>query len=741
MTESTGIKQWNASWIWKAVEFTANEFAYFRKSIFLKDEIVSAAAYVSAHNHYELYINAHRTGGYVSPAPSHPQKGKLYLTYDISALLSKGTNVLCSIVHYIGGQGQNYVDAKPGFVMQINLQYSDGTCDEIVTDETWICLGETGYKNRTEFQQNRRISAIESYDARREPQGWMDKDFDDSGWQNAVPSAINMENWFLKPQMIPEGAIDEIIVPKFCGLQEAGWQVFDAGKIITGWPRFALTGYKGTHIRMRYSEDLDDAGRVKHNVCNEDSDNYYDEYYMQGEAVESWEPRFSYKAFRYLEITGYPCLIEPGEIRIVAAHTELKYEGSFTCSNQLLNQIYKACVQTQKNNIAGQMTDCPHREQAQYLADSDLQAETFGYNFLNPTVLSKVLTDFKDAQLENGTFPFVFPSNYDCPDFNIRIPEWDLHYCTLLWKTYFLYGDKEILKEFYATARRLMDYYIHQIDKEKGLVPKSRDWHISDWPYPKVDHKGAFLTVQNCKIFNNLNIMGNISEILGYEKVGADYREKAAAMKGAILEHLYDRTHKRFYDSYGVQSASQAANVIAFHYGLAPEGDRDHVLQYIVEKGLDCSTLVSMSLLRVLFENGKQDTALSILTGEEAPGWGYMVQKGYSTVWEGFEDIESHCHAWNAYPARMLMEYVTGIRAIAPGFERVEIRPYMTGLLEYAEAEVPTIRGKIHVKWYREGTCGVLHVELPEGTRGKLILEEGEVIREIMSGSNSFVIK
>src|SRR5690606_38402564 len=108
----------------------------------------------------------------------------------------------------------------------------------------------------------------------------------------------------------------------------------------------------------------------------------------------------------------YPEPIVPGvHLWVISAHTELGQQGRFRCSSELLNKMAEACLQTQKNNVLGQTVDCPHREQGQYLADSDLQAETLAYNFESRHVLEKVLSDFAAGQKEDGTFPFVYPTN------------------------------------------------------------------------------------------------------------------------------------------------------------------------------------------------------------------------------------------------------------------------------------------------------------------------------------------
>lgn len=176
--------------------------------------------------------------------------------------------------------------------------------------------------------------------------------------------------------------------------------------------------------------------------------------------------------------------------------------------------------------------------------------------------------------------------------------------------------------------------------------------------------------------------MDRITGILELKEI-IEYRQEACEVKDAILNSLYDYNKKRFCDSYGFREASQGVNAIAFQYGLVPDGDKDAVIQYISEKGLNCNTLLSLNLLRVLFENKRQDLALSILMNEESPGWGRMVR----------------------------------------------------------EAKVPTVRGKIYVKRHQDDSSKVLYVELLNGINGTVILKEGEVGQTIGPGKHSFVLE
>ncbi|NMB97955.1 MAG: family 78 glycoside hydrolase catalytic domain [Clostridiaceae bacterium] len=728
-----------AKWIWKNNDIKVNDFAYFRKSFNLEGIVKEAKLLVSAHNYYKLFLNGKEISGKMSPVSSNPFKSKYYLEYDIKDALVQGINVIGSIVHYLGGYGQNYVNASPGFILEARIDLENKDTIEVITDNTWKCLNDTPYENGTPYQQRRRLSAVEIYDMRKEPKLWLSKDFDDSKWDYSV--VVN-NNYIMKKQELPEGCVGEEITPICMDMQQPGCQVFDAGKIVSGWVKIILneTGKEGFRIRIRYSEDLEE-GRVKHNVCNEKSEFYYDEYIMSNDPIQIFKADFSYKAFRYFEITGYDEIISPKQIVVENAYTSLDYRGEFNCSIELLNEIYQACIQTQRNNTLGQLVDCPHREQAQYLADSDLQLETLCYNFLNPEILSKVLQDFADGQLEDGTFPYVYPINYSPKGFYKKIPEWDLHYVKILWKAYYLYNNKEVLKNYYPTAKKMILYFIGKID-ETGLIPKSEYWHISDWPRPKVCHEGSYLTVQNCKAFHCLSLMTKIAGILGNKEDEIKFNKTAEDLRIAIVRNLYDKEQNVFVDSfsqdsnkYTGQNASQAANVVAFYYGIADilnDHERKSILNHILNEGHTCQTLLSVDLLRLLFENGFGKEAFSLINKETYPSWGYMISKGYKTIWEGFDDESSHCHAWNAYPARILQEYILGIKAMKEGFDKVLISPYIPEEMNFAEGKIATVKGDIYVKWQKCDDKINITVNLPIGTEGTISIDNSNI--EITKG-------
>ncbi|RXZ80500.1 alpha-L-rhamnosidase [Paenibacillaceae bacterium] len=725
----TGLcaQDWQAEWIWRSGEVVVNDFAYLRKAIEVKGPAAYAKIFVSAHNTMQLFLNGQRIGGWGTPAPTNPQKTKYYAAYDVTTMLMNGENTLAAAAHYLGGGGQNYVDGKPGFRLQLEVDYADGTSQTFKSDSSWQSLVQMPHTVGTPYQQRRRISAIEQVDARIAGSDWLYPGYAGDNCTPAVAGGIGCDAYPMKWQPLPEGRIETYMVPtKLSSPEASDAQLFDAGRVVSGWPSITLPGIAGLTVRLRYSEDLDEQGLVKHNVCNEQSEHYYDEYTMRGDEREAWQPDFSYKAFRYVEVNGYPDPIIPGEhLRIASAHTALEQVGRFRSSDQLLNDMYDACIRTQTNNALGQLTDCPHREQAQYLADSDLQAETLLYNFdAGYHAVEKVLSDFADGQSEEGVFPFVYPSNMDDPDFAIQIPEWDLHFCTLLWKLYESSGDKRLLARYYEPARRMVDYYLGIIHPAIGLAPVEKGWHISDWPYPEVDHSSAYLTVQNIKLYKAAAVVAKLAAKTGRKQEGKAYQAAANRLRVQINRRLFNKKQGKYLDCLGSEHMHQGVNALAVHYGVAREPMHAALASYAAASVWESRTVLSLPLLRMLFEHGHAQAAYRLINRKEYPGWGYMISQGARTMWEGWDDIESHSHAWNGYPARLLQEYVAGIRPVTPGYAKVEIRPYMPEGLSFAEAEITTPFGNLAAGWARDeeqGTTSIV-VRLPVGVQANLIV-------------------
>lgn len=634
----------SAQWIWKS-QTTINDYGAFYKNIEITDDIISGQCQITAHNHYKLFVNNKIVSGYVVPASSVANKEKLSLNYDLKPYLKKGNNEILVVVLYFGDYGQNYKKAEPGLwfngsVTTINKQI------DILSDTSWKVLKDIPYISDMPFQQSRKVTAVEKYDSR--------KSFNINNFEYARLSQMTFLDPEINNQGIKEGKIYEEIKPKFLKYKN-GVSVFDVGKLISGFVRFNLDGVKDLEVTIRYSENLDENDFVGHNVANEISDNYKDIYIMSGLDKETHQFDFTYKAFRYFQVEGYSKAINELEVTALFAGTEVTIikENKPITNDWRVDKIYDMFVQTQLNNIQGLLVDCPHREQAQYLGDSDVQLESIITNIEeSKALMEKVLTDFMHEQFDDGTFPFVAPTNFVEP-FKIIIPEYDLYYASILRKLYDLDQDKKVLRKYINTLNKVVKYALSLKD-ETGLLQKTENWHISDWPYPTVSHEGKYLTTYNLlalSAIRNLNYFNKELSINNNELVN-DEKE----LLKAIRKHLIN-DEGLLIDTLPGNNTHQGVNSLGYLLNIFNEDGKENVLKFIEMKGFGSSVILGRSVLRVMQLEGRLDFIYKYLF-EFDKGWMPMIEKGNLTFFEGYDDIESHSHAWQGFPIRMIQDYL-----------------------------------------------------------------------------------
>ena len=724
------------NWIWASDTVSTNSTAYFRKALDLTGTPEKIDIKTSGHNFMKFFINGNLISGLSSPAPTSLPDDKAYLVYsfsggDLAALLNANPRQIAfgGIVTYYGLAGLNYVTGKPGFWAEITVTHADGGTQVIETGTDWSALKDTPYANGTVTQQPRTISAKINYDARKMPDpyvfatyGYDESSYTAGAWTAAFPADAETVSYKLRPQMIPEGKVHQVIHPVKAGTQTATRQCFDAGQIVSGFPRITVSGaLAGTTITVYYSETLASNGNLNRMIANDSGTNYNDSYTFSGVGTESFCPDFAFKAFRYFEVNNMGRLLDESEVTVEWASTGIDNTSSFVSSNNLLNKIYDACINTQINNVQGMPVDCPHREQAQYLGDSQSQYDLLSYAFTDFTTINyKTLMDFAAGQRADGRFDYITPSSQH----NLVIPEYDLRYTDMLYTYYWYSGKTDALQSFYGAAVKNVNYYYNTYMRSNGLIAKTSDWHISDWPEPKVDESGQFLTVFNLHMYDALNKLSMVAELIGEDDDAVMWAEKAALLSAAINAQLVD-ANGIYYDCLGSSSKIHGVTAYAIFVGQANPRFRERQLDYIATMYNAASTaepttrvILTRVAMHVLMQGGAKykDIVYKMITKENGWEWGKMINMGYKTVWEDFGDRWSHSHAWTAFPAKILLQYFVGVNYESPGYSDVVIKPFLPDGLNTFTGSVSPVRGKIETTMTRLSTDSLRTVvSLPAG--------------------------
>ncbi len=789
---------WRAKWIGldRAVggddpdtEYRRLSARMLRKEFAVKKPIVRATAYMCGLGLSELYINGRKIRNRVlSPGLTEYPKRSLYVTYDVGEYLKKGSNAVGVILgngryfsprltHMFDVRLPNPLYGLPKLLLQVEIDYEDGTQEVIVSDESWKVTSDGPITENNEYDG-------EKYDARKEKAGWSEAGFDDSGWLDA--ELVGRPSERIEAEKAEPIRVTGIIKPVKVTEPKPGMFIFDMGQNMVGWVRLKVEGPKGTAVKMRFAEALKDDGTLY--MDNIRLAKVTDVYTLKGEGVEEWEPRFTYHGFRYVEMTGYPGKPDLTTIEGRVVHDDIEQRGTFECSNETINQIYRNAVWGIRGNYRSLPTDCPQRDERHaWLGDRATGSRGETYIFDIAALYSKWLGDIRDAQKPSGSLPDVCPAYWplykDVITWAGDNATWSGTYIILPGMLYDQYGDLRIVREHYPTMKKWVDYMTSNY-LEDGIL--NRDTY-GDWCVPPND-PNVIHTKDPNKITEKAYLgttffyyehllMTHYAKLLGKAEDAKHFAAQADMIKEAF--------QKRFFNPDTVTYSNDTAtvNVLALAFGLVPQEYEQRVLENLVAKiegqhsgHIPCGLVGMQFLMRTLTNHGRGDIAYRFATQRDYPSWGYMIEEGATTIWELWNGNTAD-PAMNSRNHVMLLgdfniwlyECLAGIRPDLdrPGFRHIVIRPVLLGDLEYVRASHMSLFGMIHSEWKRAKDSFRLDVTIPcnttakiyvptedsasvtEGGRPaadaegvKLLRKEGDVVvYEVGSGKYSFIAK
>ncbi|MEA3463168.1 MAG: family 78 glycoside hydrolase catalytic domain [Bacteroidota bacterium] len=709
-----------ASWIWDSGEINPyNYYLHVRKSFELDNSPIEARAFISAHAFAELYIN----GAYVDRVPTNPDpEYQTYEEIDLVPYLQKGTNTIAALVYNPGKGLHHRMDARGGFFFQAGVSDKTGKVTEVHSDKSWHVAQALAWDTSTKKRQNDfTIGMRERYDARLAYVDWQEPSFDDSNWESAkVIGVPPVEPWNQIVVVKRERLLYEILEP-VSEWNAKGYKVYDFGREITAYPHFTLTAKRaGVEMILGTGERLDNDSvpRMKDNV------NYTDTYITR-EGSQSWHP-LTWRGFRYMAIKENPDVTidnVSGEFRSFP----VRREGSFTCSDKELNQIWETGRWTMQLCAHDTWMDTPWREQTQYISGDTRYNIQYSVYAFAPNI--KLLHDynilsgaFSQRHSEEGAIRSRYPTGAHLgPTTSTYIPDYQLEWILMLHEYYMFYHDAGLIKQVYPNLKKLLQYFEGYVSAERGLVGKVPGWVVLDHPDTYKQDVDGENTAVNCLYYGALNSASWMARCIMEDKQKAiEWEQKAQAVKNSIQKYLWSEKDNAFKDGYESSRITQQTQVYALKYGLVPEDKKAPVVEFTTSQGRSCEQSFSYWLLNTMFAEGEGQWALDYIRTY----WGKQMKKeDFNGAW--YEMWESplgmtKSHAWCSGPTALLPEIVLGVAPIQPGWKQFSIQPSLYDL-EWAEGVVPSVAGDIQVKLKRLMKGGVetgLQIEavVPERT-------------------------
>ena len=699
-----------------------------RKEFAVAKPVRRATVYYAGLGLSELYLNGARVGDHVlSPGLTDYDKHMLYVTFDVTKQLSSGRNALGLML----GNGRYYAPrgeavptrtrdfGYPRALLQLNVEYADGTRSSVISDETWKLSTDGPIRANNEYDG-------EEYDARMELAGWNRAGFDDAQWEPA--HAVQAPAGLMAAQMAEPLRVTETLKPVSVKKLKPGVYTLDMGQNMVGWCRIRVSGPKGTRVTLRHAETLNADGSLY--VANLRSAKATDTYTLKGGGTEAYEPRFTYHGFRYVEVSGLPGEPTTSTLEGRVVNDDMERQADFTSSNSLLNQIHKNMFWGIRGNYRSIPTDCPQRDERQgWLGDRSQVSRSESYMFDVAAFYSKWMTDLADSQRPDGSIPDVAP-NY-----------WPLYNDDLTWPGTFLfvhgmlydqYGDKRAMERDYPAMKKWMEHERGYV--KDGLISKDQyaDWCVPP-ENPKLIHSQDPARVTDKTLiatsyyYELLRVMARFARVLDKPTEAADFDTRA--------DQIQDTFQRRFFklERSSYDNGTQTSSILPLYFNMVPADFRQAVVNSLVsniqtrsDNHVGTGLVGAQWLMRTLSDTGHADLAYKIATQKTYPGWGYMVEQGATTIWELWNGntadpaMNSGNHVMQIGDLAVWMyEYLAGIRSDPeqPGFRHAIIHPYPTGDLTSVKASHKSMYGTVASSWKREKGQFSLDVTVPPNTK------------------------
>jgi len=743
-TALLNTSDWKAKWI--EPDFVEDSISrptpLFRKEFKAAKKIQSATAYVTAHGMYEGYINGKRIGDfYLTPGWTSYNKRLQYQTYNVTNLLSQGSNVIAMGLGngwyrgYLAWAGnKNSYGRDIALLFQLDIVYADGTRELIVSDDSW--------KSTTGSITNAEIYNGETIDARKQKTGWRTAGYDDKSWSGVKVSDYNKS--ILIATINEPVKKHETFTPVKIFTTPKGEKVIDFGQNLVGWVMIKAKGNAGDTITISHAEVLDKYGNFY--TDNLRAAKAQAKYILRGEGEEFFEPHFTFFGFRYIKVDGYTGELKPENFTAVALYSDMKPTGTFTSSNSLINQLQHNIQWGQRGNFLDVPTDCPQRdERLGWTGDAQAFSRTASFNFGVNNFFAKWLRDVEADQQPGGSVPFVIP-NVLGPGAGAATGWADV--ATIIpWNMYLAYGDKKILENQYNSMASWVGY----MEKASKNYLWNTGFHFGDWlfyrPFDDNDGRSAVTDkymIAQCFFANSVQIMINTAKVLGKNDDVAKY--------AALIKNLKEAYVKEYLTPNGrLVSSTQTAYVLALNFDMLPENLRQQAVDKLVENiksynnHLTTGFLGTPYLCHVLNRFGKTDVAFTLLMQETYPSWLYPVKMGATTIWERWNGIRpdstfepASMNSFNHYAYGAIGDWmyrvVAGLDTYedGPGYKHIKIQPHIGGGLTNASASLQTYYGKASSGWKIEGNKIILDVEIPANTKATVLIpvDNPDLIKE-----------
>ncbi|PLB52111.1 alpha-L-rhamnosidase A [Aspergillus steynii IBT 23096] len=688
---------------------------YFRRSFTIDQDVVAAGLYITALGLYEAEINGVCVGDQVlAPSWQSYNFRHAYDTHDVTDLVKRGANGIgvvvgegwfSGILTAAGNYRNNYGD-KLGHQALLVVTLLNGSKVEIPTDTEW--QANTGPLARMK--------------------GWSTGRFNSSNWL-PVKELGPLQGTLIPLDGPPVKRTGEI-QPQPIFQSPSNKTLIDFGQNLVGWVRLTVAGPADTNITLRHVEVLDNGELALHPLRRASTTDWL---VLHGNGTQTWEPRFTYHGFRYLQVDGWPAStpLNGDSIQAIVVHTDMERTGWFRCSNELLNKLHDNVVWSMRGNFVSFPTDCPQRdERLGWTGDAHAFGPTANYLYDAAGFWRGWHRDiWSEMQRENTMFvPFfvpVIPPEIDTTKWNPSKPSaiWGDVAVAGPFNHYQAFGDKGMLREQYQQARAWID----------SGIPRdvSSLWRRN-----------------NAYLVQMTEYIASMSLALGNQEAAETYTKQH--------QSLVEAFQTAWISNGTMANQTQTAYALGLQFNLFTKMQQPSAVstlrnliadnEYLVGTGFGGTPALGFALAA----NNATEDFYRMLLQTQVPSWLYQVVQNGTTTWERWDSLlpdgrvnPGEMTSFNHYAfgavADWMHQVIGGLAPAEPGWKRIAIAPVPGGNITSAEARYLSPYGDVRARWWID-TRGRLRlsVHVPPNSRATVTLPFSKTVREVGSGQHEF---
>ena len=775
-----------------------------RKNVNLGKEVKRARLYATARGAYWFYINGQRVGdGYLNPGWTDFRHRIMYNTYDVTQMLRQGNNALgielghgwfCDDFGWAGAMWGDQYGYKPSALAMIKVEYTDGTNETFVTDNTWKV-----YNGGPLYVNNLYHGVI--YDARREVDGWKEPGFNDAAWEKVAilpppPASTEIQGYVgleIKNNITLTAKKMTRIGNRF---------IYDMGQNFAGVPRLKnMKGRKGQTItihfaEMLYPETVPENPRApltrEHYERNKGQmymDNYRsaistDYYTFRGAPEgETFEPPFTQHGYRYVSIDGLDSPLPLEDVEGIVLESVGEQISRYETSNADINQLFNNIVWGQRGNFLAVPTDCPQRdERLGWTGDANVFCRTSTYNMMTGPFFNRWFYTLRDQKSDNGDVGGYYPSlggtKEGAPRSGFeRGCGWSDVTITVPWEMYQQYGDLGFVERHYGAMKDYMKFLESQA--KDYIYPDAFYW--GDWLAPMPTNISMLSTAY---FGYDARLMREMAKALGKTDDAVYYDKLYRNISRAFCNYFFDS------EGYTIEGNhegtprmdTQTSYLLPLAFLELPEDLQQKAVKHLLEAiersnyHLQTGFLGTPLLCNVLSNFGHNDIAYKLYTQTEYPSWLFPVKQGATTMWErwnsytikeGFGEVSMNSFNHYAYGAieEWIMSHNLGIQRDEnrPGYKHILMQPKIDDTFSFVKGGFRSVYGDISSAWEIKPSGTEIEFTIPANTTATFTLpvssmdnlklkkgkkgvssksfDDGKAVYELKSGTYKFILK